>query len=73
MCKVSEVSEHVKLEDITVVRDYPDVFPKELPGVSPERDVEFGIDLILGTAPISKAPIGWAPSEMQELQTQLQS
>lgn len=72
LCKVTEVSEGVKLEDIPVVRDYPDVFPEELPGIPPERDVEFGIDVIPGTAPISKAPFRMAPSEMQELKTQLQ-
>lgn len=72
LCKVTEVSEGVKLEDIPVVRNYPDVFPEELPGIPPERDVEFGIDVIPGTAPISKAPFRMAPSEMQELKTQLQ-
>lgn len=44
------------LEDIPVVRDFPDVFPEELPGVPPDRDVEFVIDLIPGTAPISRRP-----------------
>src|ERR1044072_1044043 len=42
------------LEDIPVVRDFPDVFPEELPGMPPERAVEFVVDLIPGTAPISK-------------------
>ncbi|XP_057251716.1 uncharacterized protein LOC130591806 [Beta vulgaris subsp. vulgaris] len=60
------------LESIPVVRDYPDVFPEELPGIPPERDVEFCIDLVTGTAPISKAPYRMAPSELQELKTQLQ-
>ncbi|XP_057518416.1 uncharacterized protein LOC130799333 [Amaranthus tricolor] len=72
LCKVTEVSEGVKFEDIPIVRDYPDVFPEELPGIPPERDVEFRIDLIPGTAPISKPPYRMAPSEMQELKTQLQ-
>jgi hypothetical protein len=44
------------LEDIRVVCDYPDVFPEELPGMPPDRDVEFIIDLLPGTAPISKHP-----------------
>jgi hypothetical protein len=44
------------LEDIRVVCDYPDVFPEELPGMPPDRDVEFVIDLLPGTAPISKRP-----------------
>jgi hypothetical protein len=44
------------LEGIRVVCEYPDVFPEELPGMSPDRDVEFVIDLLPGTAPISKRP-----------------
>ena len=49
------------LEDIPVVRDFPDVFPEELPGIPPNRDVEFAIDLIPGTAPISRRPYKMAP------------
>jgi hypothetical protein len=44
------------LEEIRVVNEYPDVFPWELPGMPPDRDVEFVIDLLPGTAPISKRP-----------------
>ena len=44
------------LEDVPVVRDFPDVFPEELPGVPPDRDVEFVIDLVPGTVPISRRP-----------------
>jgi hypothetical protein len=44
------------LEDIRVVCEYPDVFPEELPGMPPDRDVEFVIDLLPGTTPISKCP-----------------
>src|SRR3954470_1858812 len=44
------------LDDVCVVRDYPDVFPEELPGMPPDRDIEFLIDLILGTGPIAKRP-----------------
>ena len=51
----------LKLEDIPIVRDYPDVFPKDLPGLPPEREVEFTIDLAPGTTPISKAPYRMAP------------
>ncbi|XP_022859602.1 uncharacterized protein LOC111380306 [Olea europaea var. sylvestris] len=46
----------LKLEDIPVVKDFPDVFPEELPGLPSDRDMEFTIDLIPGTAPISRAP-----------------
>jgi len=47
------------LEDLSVVREFPDVFPAELPGMPPDREIEFVIDLIPGTAPISKAPTAW--------------
>ena len=49
------------LEDIPVVRDFPDVFPEELPGVPHDRDVEFVIELIPGTVPISRRPYKMAP------------
>ena len=49
------------LEDILVVRDFPDVFLEELPGVPPDRDVEFVIDLVPGTVPISRRPTRWHP------------
>ena len=41
-------------EEVPVVKDYPDVFPKELPDMPPDRDIEFSIDLLPGTGPISK-------------------
>src|ERR1044071_3127810 len=59
------------LEDIPVVRDFPDVFPEELPGMPPDRCVEFKVDLIPGTAPISRRPYKMAPHELAELKTQL--
>jgi hypothetical protein len=55
------------LEDIRVVCDYPDVFPEELPGMPPGRDVEFVIDLLPGTAPISKRPYRMSSYQLQEL------
>ncbi|KAJ0946758.1 putative nucleotidyltransferase, Ribonuclease H [Helianthus annuus] len=61
-----------KLEDIPVVREYPEVFPEDLPGLPPQRQVEFHINLVPGAAPVAKAPYRLAPSEMQELSTQLQ-
>ena len=60
------------VEEVPIVREFPDVFPEELPGVPPERQVEFHIDLIPGAAPIAKAPYRLAPPEMQELSSQLQ-
>ncbi|KAF5472166.1 hypothetical protein F2P56_008905, partial [Juglans regia] len=64
--------EELKLEQIRVVREYPEVFPEDLPGLPPEREVEFTIELAPGTAPISKAPYRMAPSELVELKEQLQ-
>jgi hypothetical protein len=54
------------------VCEYPDVFPDELPGMPPDRDVEFVIELQPGTAPISKRPYHMPPKELAELKTQLQ-
>ena len=53
------------------MNEYLDVFPEELPGLPPERELEFSIDLLPGTAPISKAPYRMAPAELQELKIQL--
>ncbi|KAJ9189421.1 hypothetical protein P3X46_000717, partial [Hevea brasiliensis] len=60
------------LSDIPTVRDFPEVFPEELPGLPPEREVEFAIETLPGTAPISIAPYRMAPTELRELKTQLQ-
>ena len=60
------------LSEMPVVREFPDVFPEDLPGVPPERQVEFRIDLVPGAAPIARTPYRLAPPEMQELSTQLQ-
>ncbi|KAJ9543534.1 hypothetical protein OSB04_023241 [Centaurea solstitialis] len=61
-----------RIQDLPVVRDYPEVFPKELPGLPLHRQVEFHIDLVLGVAPVAKSPYHLAPSKMQELSKQLQ-
>ncbi|GJX21502.1 reverse transcriptase domain-containing protein [Tanacetum coccineum] len=61
-----------RLEDVPTVRDFPEVFPEDLPGLPPTRQVEFQIDLIPGAAPIARTPYRLAPSEMEELSTQLQ-
>ncbi|GJZ64283.1 putative reverse transcriptase domain-containing protein [Tanacetum coccineum] len=65
-------SDEKRLEDIPVVREFLEVFPEDLPGLPPVRQVEFQIDLILGAAPVAQAPYRLAPSEMQELSNQLQ-
>jgi len=61
----------VPLTQIPVVCEFPDVFPEELPGLPPDREVEFAIELILGTAPISRRPYRMPPNELAELKTQL--
>jgi hypothetical protein len=58
-------------DNIRVVRDFPDVFAEELPGMPPEREVEFVIDLLPRTAPISKRPNRMSVEELQELKKQL--
>ncbi|GJY35119.1 putative reverse transcriptase domain-containing protein [Tanacetum coccineum] len=70
-------SDGKRLEDISVVREFLEVFPEDLPGLPsvrqpPVRQVEFQIDLIPGAAPVARAPYRLAPSEMQELSNQLQ-
>jgi hypothetical protein len=60
------------VERIPVVCDYPDVFSNELPGMPPDRDIEFAIELQPGTAPISKRPYRMPPAELAELKKQLQ-
>nr|GEW98494.1 reverse transcriptase domain-containing protein [Tanacetum cinerariifolium] len=60
------------LETHPVVWDFSDVFSEELLGIPPEREVKFGIELVLGTQPISKAPYHMAPIKLKELKEQLQ-
>ncbi|XP_073137469.1 uncharacterized protein [Henckelia pumila] len=74
LAMISEVKEiaELKLEDISVVQEFPDVFPEELPGTVPDREVEFEINLVPDAVPISKAPYRMAPAELKELKDQLQ-
>jgi hypothetical protein len=60
------------LSEVPVVNEYPDVFPDDLPGLPPEREVEFRIELIPEARPVAKAPYRLAPTEMRELMNQLQ-
>ncbi|GJV63976.1 putative nucleotidyltransferase, ribonuclease H [Tanacetum coccineum] len=64
--------ESPNIENLSVVREFADVFPDELPGLPPAREIEFGIELIPGAEPISKAPYRMAPVELKELKEQLQ-
>jgi hypothetical protein len=65
------VDEKLVGDNIRTVRDFPDVFPEELPGMPPDREVEFVIDLLPGTAPISKRPYRMSVEELKELKKQL--
>ena len=62
----------MNLKNIPVIREFPDVFPEELPGVPPEKEVDLSIEIVQRTTPISRAPYRIAPTELQELKTQLQ-
>nr|GEV65413.1 reverse transcriptase domain-containing protein [Tanacetum cinerariifolium] len=70
--KEEDRSEGKQLDDVPVIRDYPEVFPKDLPGLPPARPVEFQIDLIPRAAPVARALYQLTPSEMKELSEQLQ-
>nr|GEW73504.1 reverse transcriptase domain-containing protein [Tanacetum cinerariifolium] len=70
--KAKDKSKEKRLEDVPIVRDFPEVFPEDLLGISPTRQVEFQIDLIHGGEPVARAPYRLAPSEMKELLDQLQ-
>jgi hypothetical protein len=61
----------VSLEEVAVVREYPDDFPDELPGMPPDRDIEFLIELLPGTGPIAKRPYPLSTDELKELKKQL--
>ncbi|GKE83404.1 putative reverse transcriptase domain-containing protein, partial [Tanacetum coccineum] len=69
---VQDKSEEKRLEDVPTVLDFSKVFPEELPGLPPTRQVEYQIGLVLGAALVARAPYRLAPSKLQELSTQLQ-
>ncbi|XP_076942318.1 uncharacterized protein LOC143612150 [Bidens hawaiensis] len=71
MAFVTKVPEAKKLEEVPVVSEFKDVFPYELPGIPPDREVEFKIDLVPGTSPIAKSPYRLASTEMKELKKQI--
>ncbi|GJS41847.1 putative reverse transcriptase domain-containing protein [Tanacetum coccineum] len=70
--KAEDKSGEKRLEDVPIVREFLEVFPKDLHGIPPVRQVKFQIDLVPGAAPVARAPYRLAPAEMQELSTQLQ-
>nr|GEV44688.1 hypothetical protein [Tanacetum cinerariifolium] len=70
--KAEDKSEEKRLEDVPIVQEFLEVFPKDFLRLPPARQVEFQIDLVPGDAPVARAPYRLAPAEMQELSTQLQ-
>ena len=62
----------VNVEKIPVVKEFLDVFPKELPGIPLEREVDLAIEIVLGTVPMSRASYRMDPTELKELKSQLQ-
>ncbi|GKA61578.1 putative reverse transcriptase domain-containing protein [Tanacetum coccineum] len=60
-----------QLQDVPVIRNFPEVFPDDFPGLPPPRQVEFRIELVPGAAPVARAPYRLAPSELKELSDQL--
>nr|GEW89709.1 putative reverse transcriptase domain-containing protein [Tanacetum cinerariifolium] len=70
--KAEDKSEEKRLEDVPIVREFSEVFPEDLPGLPPARQVEFQINLVPGDAPVARAPYRSPPAKMQELSTQLQ-
>ena len=69
---VDTSASEVNLSSVPVVNEFSDVFPADLPGLPPDRDIEFNIELFPGTAPISISPYRMAPLELKELKIQLQ-
>ncbi|GJS72874.1 putative reverse transcriptase domain-containing protein [Tanacetum coccineum] len=69
--KSDDKSEEKRLEDVPIVRDFPEVFPEDLPRLPPTRQVDFQINLVPGAALVARSPYRLAPSKMQELSTQL--
>ncbi|XP_070032363.1 uncharacterized protein [Nicotiana tomentosiformis] len=59
------------LESVPIVNEFPDVFPDELPGIPPDREIDFGIDVMPGMQPISIPPYRMAPAKLKELKKQL--
>ncbi|GKE33020.1 hypothetical protein Tco_1452342, partial [Tanacetum coccineum] len=70
--EIKNESEEKRLEDVPTVRDFLEVFPEDLPGLLPTRQVEFQIDLVPGAALVARSPYRLASSKLQELSTQLQ-
>ncbi|XP_076936602.1 uncharacterized protein LOC143603786 [Bidens hawaiensis] len=71
MAFITKAPEPRKIEEVPVVSEFKDVFPDEMTGIPPDREVEFKIDLVPGTSPIAKSPYRLAPTKMKELKKHL--
>ncbi|GKA10170.1 putative reverse transcriptase domain-containing protein [Tanacetum coccineum] len=69
--EIEDKSKEKRLEDVPIIREFPEVFPEEFPILPPMRQVEFQIDLVPGAAPVARAPDRLALTKLQELSTQL--
>ena len=69
---VDRRQDRTQLEDIPIVKEFPYVFPDDISGLPPDREIEFVIELISGTKPISIPPYRMAPAELKELKAQLE-
>nr|GEV06708.1 transposon Ty3-G Gag-Pol polyprotein [Tanacetum cinerariifolium] len=69
--EAEDKSNEKRLKDVPIVQDFPNVFPEDLSGIPPTRQVEFQIDLVPRATPVARAPYRLAPSEMKELSDQL--
>ena len=67
-----DTSQVPSIESVSIVHEFLDVFPADVPGMTPDRDIDFCIDLEPGTRPISIPPYRMAPAELRELKAQLQ-
>ncbi|GJZ49119.1 putative reverse transcriptase domain-containing protein [Tanacetum coccineum] len=70
--EIENESKEKRLEDVPTVRDFPEVFLEDFPGLLPTRQVKFQIDLVPGAAPVACAPYRLTPTKLQEFSTQLQ-
>ncbi|XP_052193963.1 uncharacterized protein LOC127802285 [Diospyros lotus] len=71
-CVLEKGTEPLKIEEVRIVREFRDVFPDELPGLPPRREIEFAIEIVPGAGQVSIPPYKMAPAELRELKTQLQ-
>ena len=72
MYAIESTNSEMQLAEVPVVNEFFDVFPEDLPGLPPDREIEFEIELAPGTKPISIASYWMAPAELKELKVQME-